>query len=274
MVESFRPKTYEEVLEIISQKEVVIIAGGTDLMVKNRNWSSLPPLFKKDVLFLNAIEELKYIRKEADGLHIGSMTTLTTLLGHPDTPVLLKKAISLMASPAIRHSGTLGGNIGNASPAGDTLPVLYVLGAQVVLESKVSIRIVPIETFIQGPGKKDLANNEVIKEIIIENAHFDHEVFEKVGGRKSDAISKNSFCGVANCSGTKLVHLRIAFGAVGPTVIRNREIEEKAVKGGDIAMVLHAYAKILKPIDDQRSSAIYRKQCSLNLLEGFLKELK
>lgn len=279
MVESRIPKTYEEVLEILDLQEVTLIAGGTDLMVKNRNWCHLPPLFHSSVLFIGQIEALKGIKKDAFGVHIGSMTTLEELRNHEECPKLLKKAVQLMGSPAIRHSGTLGGNIANASPAGDTLPILYALNARLVLESLKGERVVKIEDFIKGPGRIDLSANELLKEILIEETHFDYWTFEKVGGRKADAISKVAFCAGVTIKAGRIQDFRATFGAVGPRIIRETSLEGKIMGKSivedqeDILSIVKEYAPFIQPIDDQRSSAAYRKQCSLNLLEGFLKSI-
>lgn len=198
MVESHYPQSYNEALEILSQKDITIIAGGTDLMVKRRSWSDTPPKFDNDVMFVSGLEELNYIDRHQSEVHIGANVTLEDILDHFHTPELLLEAIKVMASPAIRHSGTLAGNVVNASPAGDSLPVLYLLDAVMVLESTYGIRHVPIEEFIMGPGATSLANDEMVKEIIMTDHHFNHMVYRKVGGRKADAISKICFTGAAN----------------------------------------------------------------------------
>lgn len=279
MVEGIIPETYKEALEVLNSKKVTIMAGGTDLMVKGRNWSQLPPKFTDNILFISNLKCLSYIKKDETGLHIGSTTTLNELLNHKDIPKLLKKAVANMASPAIRHSGTIGGNVSNASPAGDTLPVLYVLNARVVLESINGERIINIKDFITGPGKTDRRSNELIKEFIIENENFDYESFEKVGGRKAETISKVAFCAGVKLKDNIIMDFRTAFGAVGPMVVRVNEIENKLVGKSvdsnkeDIIEILKEYSDYINPIDDQRSTAVYRKQCSLNLLNAFISKV-
>jgi CO/xanthine dehydrogenase FAD-binding subunit len=279
MVASYFPSTYGEALELLAERSLTIIAGGTDLMVKRRSWSDLPTQFDSDVLFLSGIEELNYIDRRGGNIHIGAGVTLEDLMDHFHTPKLLSEAIKIMASPAIRHSATLAGNIVNASPAGDSLPVLYVLEGVVVAESQKGIRHIPIEAFIKGPGKTDLQRDELIKEIIISDHHFNHTLYKKVGGRKADAISKVSFCGVADVKKNIVEDIKIAFGAVGPTVVRVKDIEDK-IKGQSIDWLnqhldtIHDfYEPFIRPIDDQRSSAVYRKTCAMNLLHGYLKHL-
>ncbi|MBN1622796.1 MAG: FAD binding domain-containing protein [Clostridia bacterium] len=269
MVKSFIPGTYEEALELLDKNEMILMAGGTDLMVKKRNWAGLSPLFDKDVLFISELRELKYIRKSGGFIHIGAMTTLEDILVHRETPEILRKAVLLMASPGIRHIATLGGNIGNASPAGDSLPVLYILDAKIVIDGKGTERMVPIEEFILGPGKVYLESREMIKEIVINDVRFDMIHYEKIGGRKSDAISKISFAGGISYKKGRIDEFRCAFGAVAPTVVRSRKLEA-SVNGLGAEEIKKSYAELIRPIDDQRSTAVYRKKVCMNILDEFL----
>lgn len=278
MVKSYIPNTYEEALELMDANDMIIMAGGTDLMVKKRNWAGLAPMFDKDVIFISDIEELKYIRKSSGFIHIGSMTTLEAILEHDDTPDILKKAVALMASPGIRHMATLGGNIGNASPAGDSLPVLYVLDAKIVLDGKGTKRTVPIEEYITGPGKTIRDSREMIKEIIINDVRFDMIHYEKIGGRKSDAISKLSFVGGVVYKNGRIDDFRCAFGSVAPTVVRSRNTEimvkglDKVELNSKEQSIEDEYSKLIRPIDDQRSTAVYRKKVCTNVLNRFIEK--
>ena len=278
MVKSFIPKTFREALELLSENNLTIMAGGTDLMVKNRKWSGLAPGFKGDVLFVSQLAELDFIRRENEKIYIGAAVTLEKLLHEDNIPELLKEAISLMASPGIRHTATLAGNVGNASPAGDSLPVLYILNAKIVIESLEGGKIIPIEDFILGPGSKDMQRGEMIREIIIDDVKFDYVMYEKVGGRKSDAISKVSFAGAVSSVFHMASDIRIAFGAVAPTIVRYKEYEARFrdMPVSDLArmadMIKELYGPHIQPINDQRSTAVYRKNCALNVLGKFLSE--
>lgn len=247
-------------------------------MVKNRKWSGLAPGFKGGVLFVSQLAELDFIRRENERIHIGAAVTLERLLHENNIPDVLKKAISLMASPGIRHTATLAGNIGNASPAGDSLPVLYILNAGIVLESVEGEKTIPIEDFILGPGSKDMRSGEMIREIVIDEVNFDFIMYEKVGGRKSDAISKVSFCGAISSVFDMASDIRIAFGAVAPTVVRYRDYESRFrdMPVSDLVrmtdMIKELYSPHIQPISDQRSTAEYRKECVLNVLGKFLAE--
>jgi len=278
VVKSYIPKTYEEALDLLSKNELVIMAGGTDLMVKKRNWSGLAPKFDAGVLFVSQLDSLNYIRCENDKIHIGAAVTLEKLLDNETVPEILKKAIRLMASPGIRHTATLAGNIGNASPAGDSLPVLYILNAKIVLESIEGMNTVDISDFITGPGSRNMKSSEIIKEIIIDDVEFDYVMYEKVGGRKSDAISKVSFAGAASSEHGMITDIRLAFGAVAPTIYRDAQFENRFINtpAGDLRMmtdfIKEHYEPGINPISDQRSTAEYRTTCALNILGKFLVE--
>lgn len=279
MVKSYYPSSYNEALDILSQKEVTVMAGGTDLMVKRRSWSNLPPKFDTDVMFVNGLEELNYIDRQGHEVHIGATVTLEDILDHFHTPTLLVEAVKEMASPAIRHSATLAGNIVNASPAGDSLPVLYLLDANVVLESSYGLRHVPIQEFIVGPGLTTISNDEMVKEIVMTDYHFNHLKYWKVGSRKADTISKVCFAGAANVKKSEIVDIRMAIGAVAPTIVRNRGIEEGLI-GKTVNYIKEhrteigqRYVDRIRPIDDQRSTADYRQQTAINLIVDFLKHL-
>ncbi len=280
MVNSYIPETYKKALELLANNNLTILAGGTDLMVKTRKWSGLAPGFSGDILFVSQLEELDFIRREKGKIVIGATTTLEKLLHDENTPKLLKMAITQMASPGIRHTATLVGNVGNASPAGDSLPVLYILNAKIVLESIEAKRVLSIDEFILGPGSKDMKSDEMIHEIIIDDVEFDFVMYEKAGGRKSDAISKVSFAGAFTSSHGMVHDMRIAFGAVGPTIVRMKEYEArfKETQVWDlirmIDIIKDLYDPGIQPINDQRSTAEYRKTCALNILGKFLTEAK
>ena len=271
--------TLQEALEFLNEGDYKILAGGTDLMIQHRAWSNTLPKFKQDTLLIFNLPELKYIKQEDECIHIGSGMTLEELKHHELTPALLVEAIEIMASPAIRNMATIGGNIGNASPAGDSLPVFYVLNALVVLKSVESVREVPIEELITGPGRKAMQKNEMIVEIKVPINGFTATSFNKVGGRKADAISKISFAGVAKIKNNLVQDFRVAFGAVGPTVVRKTNLEANIIGLTvedlklNIQEILNEYSEYIRPIDDQRSNKEYRKTVAVNLLKSFILSL-
>jgi xanthine dehydrogenase FAD-binding subunit len=279
MVNTYHPKELEEALAIRAREKTILLAGGTDLMVKRKNWSGLLPEFQLPVLFLNEIEELKKINRKEQFLKVGAAITLSDLLREELIPEVLKEAIREMASPAIRNLATLGGNICNASPAGDTLPFLYATDATLVLKSLTGERKMSVDAFIHGPGKTAIREDEILTEVIIPINTFNKAYFKKVGTRKANAISKLSFVGLARVSEAKVEDIGICFGAVGPTIVRRKEIEAKIIGtglselAGLIPEIVRLYEPCIKPIDDQRSKAFYRKTVSLRILEFFLNTL-
>ncbi|HHF58534.1 MAG TPA: hypothetical protein ENL41_03820 [candidate division WOR-3 bacterium] len=278
MVKVFMPQSLKEALRIRKEEKAIPFAGGTDLMVKRGRLRGLAPYFEKPVLFLHKVKELTGVKFEEGRVRIGALSTLSEILENRDIPLILKYAIAEIASPAIRNLATIGGNICNASPAGDTLPPLYVMNARVVLSSFTSEREMKIMDFIKGPGSTDLKEEELLKEIIIPVEFFNIVFYRKVGTRKANSLSKVSFAGVARLDDGIIKDIRISFGAVAPTPLRAPEIEEEIIGKNKVKIIakipdiLEKYARIIRPIDDQRSTARYRKTISLKILEYFLKE--
>ena len=280
MVKSYIPLTLAESLKILSENEVKIVAGGTDMLIKNRSHTSMAIGFKNDVLYISNIEELKKIYEDEEYVYIGSCCSLERVMENELVPKLLRDTILEMASPAIRHTATLAGNIGNASPAGDSLVPMYLLDTLVEVRSINHIRKVFLKDFITGVRKIDLNKDEIITKIIIPKLSFSYGYFKKVGPRLSDAISKLSFAGVYNIFDGRVKDIRFAFGAVNVTVVRRRELEEKLI-GKTIKEVklmadevLTWFDEYIKPIDDQRSNKEYRKNISLKLLRSFIENIE
>jgi CO/xanthine dehydrogenase FAD-binding subunit len=278
MVRHIIPKTLQEALTYLSEGTFKIMAGGTDLMIQKRSTAGLPPKIGQDVIYLFNLAELRYVSRGDGYIKIGAMTPLDDIYHHPDTPELLKKVIYEMASPGIRHMATMAGNIGNASPAGDSLVALYVLDAKIKLQSMSAERIVPISDVIIGVRKTIIRPDELITEILIPVDNFDVIVWRKVGGRRADAISKVSFAALIKRNAEVIKDIRIAFGAVSPTVVRSRQIEAE-LNGKSITElrnmlpdILEKYATAIRPIDDQRASAHYRQQVASNMLRHLIEK--
>ncbi|MED4229311.1 FAD binding domain-containing protein [Neobacillus cucumis] len=275
---AYRFDRLDQTLSQLNQEDCTIMAGGTDVMVLHKNRRGVPPKISKPIMFIDHLSELKRVYQIQNDLHIGACCTYSELLDDPLIPLPLKNAIQTIAAPAIRNRGTLGGNICNASPAGDTLPLLYVYNAKLLLRSVNGDRVVAISDFIQGPRRVERNQNEILAEIILPSIFEEdaHVVFEKVGNRNADAIAKVSFAGYIRIKDTQIDDVRFAFGAVGPTMVRSVDIEKKLLgktiplAKAEIAQVVTAFDQIIHPIDDQRSTAIYRKTVALNLLRYFL----
>ncbi len=279
MVTHHIAKDYQDALAKLSEGTYRILAGGTDLMVRNRRLSETPVPFRENVLYIHGLDELRYVREEEGRLAIGALTSYEDLLHDERIPAVLRDCLLILASPAIRKMGTIAGNIGNASPAGDTLVVLRLLDAECVLESADSTRTLPYKEIVTGPGKVSIRKEEIIKEIRLPLRPFDKTVFWKVGGRKADAISKVAFAGAVRFSRDKVADFRLSFGAVAPKTLRAEEIEadlkgkEKAELKAATEEIVAAYAPLIRPISDQRSNAAYRKEVALNMIRQFIASL-
>lgn len=272
---AYRPESIKEAVEIMGNEECTVFAGGTDLMVKKRLWSGTENNFKTPVVFISDIKDIRKIEKEDRFLKIGAACTCSDIIESQIVPEIMKDVIRNMASPAVRNTATLGGNICNSSPAGDSLPYLYAVEARLVLESTRGKREVEINNFIKGPGKNAIEKDEILTEVKIPLEDFEIKTYRKVGTRKSTSLSKLSFIGLVKMKDKRLSDIRLAFGAVGPVVVRDKGIEQMTANGeADIAEIIKMYSRIITPIDDQRSTASYRKEAALKLLSDFLSRVK
>ncbi len=276
MVGHYPSAIFEALQQMKEHQPMTIVSGGTDVMVAGKK--------EDNIIFLNQIDELRNIIEEDGILKIGAECTYAEILHDEKIPEVLKVAIKKIASPAVRSSGTLSGNICNASPAGDSLPVLYALSAVVVTqylndEENIETIKVPIEEFITGIRKTSLKKEAIVTEIEIPIKNYSNISkisYEKVGARESQAISKLSFVGILKIENKKISDARIAFGSVGIKVVRRPELENKLIgltlEEADARKeeFIEEYSSYITPIDDQRSTAAYRKKVCLNLLREFL----
>jgi len=279
MVNKYIPTSKQEALDILSKHDCSILAGGSDLMVVKKNIAGFLPKFDKDVLYISHIEELKGIYKDEKGVHIKSGTTMDEVENSPLVPNILRKAVSEVASVNIRHFATLVGNIANASPAGDTIVVDVLLDAVLKLESVDGVRFVKAEDFVQGVRKIDRKPNELITEIIFPELDYSGEMWFKVGSRKADSISKVMVAGIYKITGNSLENFALVFGSVSIKPVRSHELENelKGMSLFDIAKnkerIVEEYAKLIKPIDDQRSTAEYRLTVAKNITRKFIEQI-
>jgi xanthine dehydrogenase small subunit len=269
----FLPKTLDEVWRIIEERpDTMLYAGGTDILVKLRASHTLNDV---SLLCLERIEELRALYENAGHVFIGACCTHGQLLSNPliqqKFPVLIK-ALKSLGSPPIRNMGTIGGNICTASPAGDTLPPLYVMDGQVEIRSRGYSRRMPIKDFIVGPGKIVLKKDEILYGIWLEgNDEYNVHHFEKVGQRRSLAISVASLAALVRTRKSGVVEgARFAWGSVGPTVARSEDAEAaiigKPLSEDTLKALIPIMDDALSPIDDIRASAAYRRIVAGNLL--------
>ena len=279
MVETFIPKSKEEALRLLKEKKCIILAGGTNLMVKTKKWSGGQTDFESDILLIKHLQELKNIEIYKNHISIGAGCTLTELEDTKVLPKYFREVILSMASLAIRNVATIGGNICNVSSEGDLLPLLYALDAYLIIESLNGTREIKITDFILGPGKRDLKADELLVEIRIPTNNFKLFYYKKVGTKKNPAPTKASFIGLYILEDERILDIRMAFGAAGSRVIRSRELEDslKGINKEELEIILKdiekEYNKIILPIDDEKSTAEYRKGVCLNLMREFLESI-
>jgi xanthine dehydrogenase FAD-binding subunit len=288
MTGTYRPRHLAEALAIRRDTGARPFSGGTDLMVRYRGYSGTVPRMDGAVLFLDAVEELKELRPATEGgLTIGAAVTYTEMLESPRLPQLLRRAVEEIAAPGIRNRGTMGGNLCNASPAGDTIPPLYIYEAEVELArlsaaGSPEFRRMAVGEFLTGPGRTAMAADEIVTAIHLPALPPGELYYRKVGTRKANALSKLSAAGYARIGDGTVLDFRFALGAVAPTVIRLSAVE-RALQGGQagalsgtegtVARLCALAEEAIRPIDDQRSTGFYRKTVALNALREFLELL-
>ena len=238
------------------------MAGCTDVFV-SLNFGTLAV---KRFLDLSPLGALRRIEMDGAILRIGALATYTSLMRsrHVKRRIpMLVDAARQIGGVQIQNRGTIGGNIANASPAGDSLPVLAAADATVVLRSVEEERRVPLTSFYTGYREHVMRPDELIVAVEIPPVEG-RQWFRKVGTRAAQAISKIVFAGIRDGS-----RARIALGSVAPTVIRVPRTERVLADGGSIDDAERVLREEIAPIDDLRSTADYRREVSVRLLHRF-----
>ena len=256
-----RPRSLDEALRFLRDEPLRPIAGTTDVYVE-LNFGTLK---SKRFLDLQPLEALRGISERDDNLVIGALTSYTTIMHSPiiqrRLPMLIEAA-SQIGGVQIQNRGTLGGNVANGSPAGDSLPVLAASDAIVVIRSVSAERRVPFTSFYTGYRASVLRPDELI--VAIEIPRVDgKQWFRKVGTRAAQAISKLVIAAV------RAPTPRIAIGSVAPTTIRLPRTEEALATGLGIDEAVNVLEAEIAPIDDVRSTGDYRRRVAANLLRRF-----
>ncbi len=266
--EFHEPGTIKEALELKKKwsSTARFLAGGTDLLVHLKK----KIITTDHIISLQKIEALSQIRDNKDSVEIGACATMAKISG---TPVIkekfsaLKSGVDNLGTHLIRNRATIGGNVTNASPAGDSLPALLIYKAVVLLESLDGKREIPIEEFFKGPGKTDMKVDEILTGFRLPTppAHSGAHYIQ-LGKRKSSEINVVNVASFLEFDPKtkKILNTRIALGSVAATPIRalkaeallKDKIAEEAsfYKAGEIART-----EDCKPIDDFRGSAAYRR---------------
>src|SRR2546421_421925 len=263
------PQTLDEALAMKANRpEAIALAGGTDLMV-DMNFGRLRPTAIVDV---SRLSELSAIRQENGQVFLGAGVTYATIVREMPAFKPLVQASRSVGSPQIRNRGTVGGNLGTGSPAGDALPVLAAYDADIVLRSQGrGERSLPWQTFLTGPKKTAIAPDELIIGARWRKLRGPGS-FSKIGTRNAMVIAVASLCLVVD---EEQRRVNLALGSVGPTILRATQAEERvsaalATSGtwDDRSAPLNPqwideFAELVataaQPLDDVRGTAAYRR---------------
>ena len=263
-LEMRKARSLDDALSILANEPRMPIAGATDVYV-GLNFGTL---HEKRYLDIWSCSELRDITVRDNTLSIGALATYTDMIRSKavaERVPMLIEASKLVGGPQIQNRGTIGGNVANASPAGDTLPVLASMGAIVVVKSASGERRLNFNEFYVGYRKSVLKPNELITAIEIPELKG-KQWFRKVGTRAAQAISKVVIAAV------RAPVPKIAFGSVAATVVRVPKTEEALASGRSIDEAIRVLESEIKPIDDVRSTAAYRLKVASNLVRQFWQE--
>jgi CO/xanthine dehydrogenase FAD-binding subunit len=263
-MEFLQPETWTEALEMkAAHPDATPIAGGTDVMVEINLDHGRPA----GIIDLTRIQELKEWGRHDGTLRIGAGVTYARLIDElGDRLPGLAMASRTVGSPQIRNRGTVGGNLGTASPAGDAHPPLLATDAWVELASKSGTRFVPITEFFTGPKRNVMRKDELIAAFIVQPARGPQQ-FSKVGTRNAMVIAVCSFALAVDPA-----HQRVGtgIGSAGPTPLRAYDAENfiqgeldwerrTPLSDGTVSRFGELVAAAAKPIDDVRGTAAYRR---------------
>lgn len=273
-----KPKTVAEALAFMALEpgRLSLLAGGTDLVVQWRSGELSPQGF----IDINELEELSEIKATPTHIVIGALATHAEIASHPEVGKYLpdlSEACSQIGGKQVQNLGTIGGNVMNASPAGNTLPVLLAHEADFVARDLKGDRTISADDLYTSYRKTALRPEELLVSIRVPRPG-EEEVsrFYRVAARRAQAVSKISVCIRGRVSHGGVQWIRIALGSVAPTVIRARGTETllsgEVINASLIDKARRSLADEIAPIDDVRSTADYRKYAAVGLLMRYLRE--
>jgi len=266
-IDVLEPKSLGDALNTLHERSdrIKLIAGGTDAIIQLKDRTR----HTEELLDISRLSELRYIRREGSTIRIGALSTYSDIVESSllnESCRVLVEASKIIGSLQIQNRATIGGNLANASPAGDAIPPLYALAAKVTVQNHNDTRHIPIERFFLDYRKIDLRPDELITEISFEAIEKPCDAaFLKLGLREGHFISLVNVAFWVRWApdDTRFSDARVAFGAVAPVVIRarkcedflrNRPLQEDTIwEAGQIA------ARESSPINDIRASADYRR---------------
>ena len=278
-IEVYSPKTLPEAYRHLQELNgrAKLLAGGTDLMVQLHDRVGVAPAY----LNIWGLNELRGIEDRGDHLRIGALTTYTQIIKSPLVKQycrILIDASKTVGGVQIQNRGTIGGNIVNASPAGDTLPILSAFEAQLELGNSRGGRVVAFIEFYTGYRQTILAPDELVVAVRLPKSQPNEQLFfQKVGSRQALVISKVVMAIKAQIDTEKKIHsIQIGVGSVAPTVMRLQQTEAmlqaQILTDELIASARQTAMQEVKPITDVRSTEHYRRAITGRVLEKFLRQ--
>ncbi|MGI9450325.1 MAG: xanthine dehydrogenase small subunit [Geminicoccaceae bacterium] len=271
------PRTLDELVTLRAElPDATILAGCTDIgLWVNKQFRDLG-----DIIFVGEVDELKEIREDIEKIRIGAGASLTdaytALVRHyPEAAEMWER----FASVPIRNAGTLGGNIANGSPIGDSMPWLIAVGARVVLRSAAGARTLALEDLYLDYMKKDMAADEIVQAIEVPLPKPD-QTFRtyKIAKRFDSDISAVCAAFCVTLANGNIMNARVAFGGVAATPKRaahcERVLEGEPWNEATARQAEEALAKDYQPLSDMRASAVNRLQTAQNLLQRFYLETR
>jgi len=280
-VNFFKPNTFGELLDFIEKddKKHFFLAGGSDINIMLKNGA----IKKNNVfIFINHLSELKGIEETSDNVIIKAGTTFSEILKseliHNYFP-FFQKSLNSFASPLIQSVATIGGNIANASPTADSIPLLLVMDAKLELISNKTSKFIPLSEFYTGYKQFKLKNNEILKSIFIPKTAEKGYIpfYSKIGSRESLSIAKLSIAALKKIYKNKIIEIKIATGALNEFPRRLTHLEyylsDKNVPVINSNTLFSILQKEITPISDIRSDKDYRLSVCINLINKFLFEI-
>ncbi len=266
----YAANTLDELLRLLAQSGGRVIAGGTDVLVQAQRG-----VFPASVLVdASRVRELRFIGQDGETIRIGALTTYADILASPllrETAPALVMAAATVGAPQTRARGTLGGNIANASPAGDTLPPLLTLDATVRLVKRGGERVLPLAEVLCGPRQTCLEPGEIIHSVAFRRpSQPTGAAFLKLGNRQGMAIAVvNVAVSLPLDDDGRIAGARVALGAVAPTPVRSPRAEAvlygQSLNDDVLERAAQAVLYDIAPITDVRGSADYRRKAAVRL---------
>ncbi len=268
-------ESLEDALEQLEREgqELRPVAGATDLMLRLRAGR----VRARRLLSIADLGSLAFVRPSDAAIEIGALTLVADLIGHPllrsELPAL-ECAAADFASPQIRNRATLGGNIGNASPAADLVCALIASGAHVALQSRRGVRLIPLEELFTGPGLTVVDHRELIVAVRVPRQPGRHQSFAKFGNRCANAVALVNAAMSFEVLGGRIRAARVAYGCCAKVPLRARGVEaylsDQLLDEPLIAGVREAVLADIHPIDDLRGSRHYKEQLAIHATEDAL----